>query len=158
MLAIMCVCFLSKLHSAVWELILSSTVVYLHLAMFLLFLLFCRSWSRSLSQWFPVLLTFTLAARSNRGELELHHKTHSFSSRVCVCVRAQDTASLGSQKGGISRQGWLYKGNMNSAISVTMRVRHLHSLHSVWNWSYTVLLPLEQNWAFDSEVTKTDFK
>lgn len=36
----------------------------------------------------------------------------------------QDTASLGSQKGGISKHGWLYKGNMNSAISVTMRVRH----------------------------------
>ncbi|XP_048834402.1 dedicator of cytokinesis protein 9-like isoform X21 [Brienomyrus brachyistius] len=33
----------------------------------------------------------------------------------------EDTASLGSQKGGISKQGWLYKGNMNSAISVTMR-------------------------------------
>uniref|UniRef100_A0A3Q3FTV1 Dedicator of cytokinesis 9 n=1 Tax=Labrus bergylta TaxID=56723 RepID=A0A3Q3FTV1_9LABR len=33
----------------------------------------------------------------------------------------QDTASLGSQKGGISKHGWLYKGNMNSAISVTMR-------------------------------------
>uniref|UniRef100_A0A3B3TSH5 Dedicator of cytokinesis 9 n=1 Tax=Poecilia latipinna TaxID=48699 RepID=A0A3B3TSH5_9TELE len=26
-----------------------------------------------------------------------------------------------SQKGGISKHGWLYKGNMNSAISVTMR-------------------------------------
>uniref|UniRef100_A0AAX7V425 Dedicator of cytokinesis 9 n=1 Tax=Astatotilapia calliptera TaxID=8154 RepID=A0AAX7V425_ASTCA len=33
----------------------------------------------------------------------------------------EDTASLGSQKGGITKQGWLYKGNMNSAISVTMR-------------------------------------
>uniref|UniRef100_A0A673BJK0 Dedicator of cytokinesis 9 n=1 Tax=Sphaeramia orbicularis TaxID=375764 RepID=A0A673BJK0_9TELE len=32
-----------------------------------------------------------------------------------------DTASLGSQKGGITKHGWLYKGNMNSAISVTMR-------------------------------------
>ncbi|KPP63761.1 hypothetical protein Z043_117951, partial [Scleropages formosus] len=34
---------------------------------------------------------------------------------------SRDTASLGSQKGGISKHGWLYKGNMNSAISVTMR-------------------------------------
>ncbi|NXW15240.1 DOCK9 protein, partial [Circaetus pectoralis] len=34
----------------------------------------------------------------------------------------EDAASLGSQKGGITKQGWLYKGNMNSAISVTMRV------------------------------------
>uniref|UniRef100_A0A8C3LK96 Dedicator of cytokinesis 9 n=1 Tax=Chrysolophus pictus TaxID=9089 RepID=A0A8C3LK96_CHRPC len=33
----------------------------------------------------------------------------------------EDAASLGSQKGGITKQGWLYKGNMNSAISVTMR-------------------------------------
>ncbi|XP_017547796.1 dedicator of cytokinesis protein 9 isoform X8 [Pygocentrus nattereri] len=33
----------------------------------------------------------------------------------------EDTSSLGSQKGGISKQGWLHKGNMNSAISVTMR-------------------------------------
>lgn len=39
----------------------------------------------------------------------------------CFCF-LQDTASLGSQKGGISKHGWLYKGNMNSAISVTMRV------------------------------------
>uniref|UniRef100_A0A8C9SV68 Dedicator of cytokinesis 9 n=1 Tax=Scleropages formosus TaxID=113540 RepID=A0A8C9SV68_SCLFO len=36
-------------------------------------------------------------------------------------VDEDDTASLGSQKGGISKHGWLYKGNMNSAISVTMR-------------------------------------
>uniref|UniRef100_A0A8D3EAF4 Dedicator of cytokinesis 9 n=1 Tax=Scophthalmus maximus TaxID=52904 RepID=A0A8D3EAF4_SCOMX len=36
-------------------------------------------------------------------------------------VDEDDTASLGSQKGGITKHGWLYKGNMNSAISVTMR-------------------------------------
>ncbi len=40
---------------------------------------------------------------------------------VCVCVK--DTVSLSSQKGGLIKQGWLHKGNMNSAISVTMRVR-----------------------------------
>ncbi|XP_054644016.1 dedicator of cytokinesis protein 9 isoform X4 [Dunckerocampus dactyliophorus] len=33
----------------------------------------------------------------------------------------EDTASLGSQKDGITKHGWLNKGNMNSAISVTMR-------------------------------------
>ncbi|XP_046886677.1 dedicator of cytokinesis protein 9 isoform X2 [Hypomesus transpacificus] len=33
----------------------------------------------------------------------------------------EDTASLGSQKGGVSKHGWLYKANMNNAISVTMR-------------------------------------
>ncbi|KAJ3592631.1 hypothetical protein NHX12_007758, partial [Muraenolepis orangiensis] len=32
-----------------------------------------------------------------------------------------DSASLGSQKGGITKHGWLFKGNMNSAISVSMR-------------------------------------
>uniref|UniRef100_A0A8C7VTB3 Dedicator of cytokinesis protein 9 n=1 Tax=Oncorhynchus mykiss TaxID=8022 RepID=A0A8C7VTB3_ONCMY len=36
-------------------------------------------------------------------------------------VDEDDTTSLGSQKGGITKHGWLYKGNMNSAISVTMR-------------------------------------
>uniref|UniRef100_A0A3P8X9L1 Dedicator of cytokinesis 9b n=1 Tax=Esox lucius TaxID=8010 RepID=A0A3P8X9L1_ESOLU len=33
----------------------------------------------------------------------------------------EDAASLGAQKGGLSKRGWLYKGNMNNAISVTMR-------------------------------------
>lgn len=50
---------------------------------------------------------------------------HNTLNAVIVCPSLlQDTASLGSQKGGISKHGWLYKGNMNSAISVTMRVSH----------------------------------
>ncbi|KAG1942330.1 dedicator of cytokinesis protein [Pimephales promelas] len=35
--------------------------------------------------------------------------------------KEEDAASLGSQRGGVSKHGWLYKANMNSAISVTMR-------------------------------------
>ncbi|CAM9204176.1 unnamed protein product [Lampetra planeri] len=48
----------------------------------------------------------------------------------------EDTASLGSQKDGISKHGWLCKGNMNSAISVTMRSfkrRYFHP-HSARRW------------------------
>uniref|UniRef100_A0A8D2QK30 Dedicator of cytokinesis 9 n=1 Tax=Zonotrichia albicollis TaxID=44394 RepID=A0A8D2QK30_ZONAL len=44
-----------------------------------------------------------------------------FSVFLYSFLHFQDAASLGSQKGGITKQGWLYKGNMNSAISVTMR-------------------------------------
>ncbi|RXN33480.1 dedicator of cytokinesis 9 isoform X2 [Labeo rohita] len=35
--------------------------------------------------------------------------------------KEEDATSLGSQRGGVSKHGWLYKANMNSAISVTMR-------------------------------------
>uniref|UniRef100_A0A8C3N2Y3 Uncharacterized protein n=1 Tax=Geospiza parvula TaxID=87175 RepID=A0A8C3N2Y3_GEOPR len=45
----------------------------------------------------------------------------SFFLSLYSFLHLQDAASLGSQKGGITKQGWLYKGNMNSAISVTMR-------------------------------------
>lgn len=39
---------------------------------------------------------------------------------VCVC---QDSASLCSQRGGIMKQGWLQKANINSSLSVSMKVR-----------------------------------
>ncbi|ETE71940.1 Dedicator of cytokinesis protein 11, partial [Ophiophagus hannah] len=35
----------------------------------------------------------------------------------------EDASSLCSQKGGVIRQGWLYKANVNSTITVTMKVR-----------------------------------
>lgn len=38
---------------------------------------------------------------------------------VFVC---QDSASLCSQRGGILKQGWLQKANINSSLSVSMRV------------------------------------
>uniref|UniRef100_H9G9U5 Dedicator of cytokinesis 11 n=1 Tax=Anolis carolinensis TaxID=28377 RepID=H9G9U5_ANOCA len=34
----------------------------------------------------------------------------------------EDSSSLCSQKGGVIRQGWLYKANVNSTITVTMKV------------------------------------
>uniref|UniRef100_A0A8C8SK47 Dedicator of cytokinesis 11 n=1 Tax=Pelusios castaneus TaxID=367368 RepID=A0A8C8SK47_9SAUR len=34
----------------------------------------------------------------------------------------EDTSSLCSQKGGVIRQGWLHKANVNSTITVTMKV------------------------------------
>ncbi|XP_029462552.1 dedicator of cytokinesis protein 11 isoform X3 [Rhinatrema bivittatum] len=38
------------------------------------------------------------------------------------CDKDEDSSSLCSQKGGVIRQGWLYKANMNSTITVTMKV------------------------------------
>uniref|UniRef100_A0A4W5L586 Dedicator of cytokinesis 11 n=1 Tax=Hucho hucho TaxID=62062 RepID=A0A4W5L586_9TELE len=43
-------------------------------------------------------------------------------SCVCVCVCHQDSSSLCSQRGGIMKQGWLQKANINSSLSVSMRV------------------------------------
>lgn len=34
----------------------------------------------------------------------------------------QDSSSLCSQKGGVIKQGWLHKANVNSTITVTMKV------------------------------------
>lgn len=34
----------------------------------------------------------------------------------------QDSSSLCSQKGGVIKQGWLHRANVNSTITVTMKV------------------------------------
>lgn len=61
-------------------------------------------------------------------------------SSVCVCV-CQDSASLCSQRGGIMKQGWLQKANINSSLSVSMRVSHHESYcllfiqHNSYKWN-----------------------
>lgn len=42
---------------------------------------------------------------------------------LMVFTLFQDSSSLCSQKGGVIRQGWLHKANVNSTITVTMKVR-----------------------------------
>eukprot|EP00069_Balaena_mysticetus_P009811 bmy_20391T0 len=39
------------------------------------------------------------------------------------CEKDEDSSSLCSQKGGVIKQGWLHKANVNSTITVTMKVR-----------------------------------
>uniref|UniRef100_A0A3Q2P0T9 Dedicator of cytokinesis C/D N-terminal domain-containing protein n=1 Tax=Fundulus heteroclitus TaxID=8078 RepID=A0A3Q2P0T9_FUNHE len=73
---------------------------------------------------FEVGFTLPLAPESSRGAAQWQTtciKTYKSDWHVVNYNSLNDTASLGSQKGGISKHGWLYKGNMNSAISVTMR-------------------------------------
>lgn len=57
--------------------------------------------------------------------INLHNNVYMswLTSIVCVCV-CQDSASLCSQRGGIMKQGWLQKANINSSLSVSMRVSH----------------------------------
>ncbi|CDQ74389.1 unnamed protein product [Oncorhynchus mykiss] len=47
------------------------------------------------------------------------HAHHQYQPFLCVC---QDSSSLCSQRGRIMKQGWLQKANINSSLSVSMRV------------------------------------
>lgn len=49
---------------------------------------------------------------------EAVHLTFSCPDRLLF----QDSSSLCSQKGGVIKQGWLHKANVNSTITVTMKV------------------------------------
>eukprot|EP00062_Callorhinchus_milii_P000959 gi/632935574/ref/XP_007890551.1/ PREDICTED: dedicator of cytokinesis protein 11 [Callorhinchus milii] len=62
----------------------------------------------------------------------------------------EDVSSICSQKGGIIKQGWLFKANMNSTISVTMRVfkRRFCFLTQQSDGSYTL------NFCKDEKVCK----
>uniref|UniRef100_A0AAQ4RYW3 Dedicator of cytokinesis 11 n=1 Tax=Gasterosteus aculeatus aculeatus TaxID=481459 RepID=A0AAQ4RYW3_GASAC len=65
-------------------------------------------------------INYKYEARLHGPFTQLQPLTQS-TSGVCVCV-GQDTSSLCSQRGGIMKQGWLQKANINSSLSVSMRV------------------------------------
>lgn len=73
-----------------------------------------------LRQWTPAETRIWMNMKKMNKIKELSARINP-RDNVCDC---QDSASLCSQRGGIMKQGWLQKANINSSLSVSMRVSH----------------------------------
>lgn len=71
-----------------------------------------------LRQWKPAETRIWMNMKKMNKMKELSARINP-RDNVCDC---QDSASLCSQRGGIMKQGWLQKANINSSLSVSMRV------------------------------------
>ncbi|XP_030886778.1 dedicator of cytokinesis protein 11 [Leptonychotes weddellii] len=64
------------------------------------------------------------------------------------CEKDEDSSSLCSQKGGVIKQGWLHKANVNSTITVTMKCpkmrRHAFELKMLDKYSHYLAAETEQ--------------